>query len=178
MPTGKSMVMRFTVVVGTTLAIFVSSWAQVRKADTDLKAPNAHWHEYVNKEYGFSLLYPNIYDPTVSDDRCQDNYYRRYLLCLAPAGGSDPVIFVTIIVAGPFHVSPGSGDIMPARQRIGRHVFYCGLVGSSGVGFADHCVLNLKGRTLEFQFGEDDGLNVGDETKQLEATMLKTLRIF
>jgi hypothetical protein len=178
MPTRKSTVMRCTVVMGTTLAIFVSSWAQVRKADTDLKGPNAHWHEYVNKEYGFSVLYPNTYKPNVSDDRCRDNDYRRYLLCLAPADSPDPVIFVTIIVAAPFHVSPGSGGLTPARQQIGRNVFYCGIVGSAGVGFADHCVLNLKGQTLEFQFGGGDGPNVGEETKQREAIMLKTLRIF
>jgi len=177
MPTGKSMVMRFTVVMGTTLAIFASSWAQVRKADSGPKDPHAHWHEYVNQEYGVSFLYPDTYK-AVADDRCQDNYYRRYLLCLSPTGGSDPVIFVTVIVAAPFHVSPGSGDVMPTRQRIGRHVFYCGVVGSMGVGFSDSCILSLKGKTLEFQFDPLDGINVNDETKQLEATMLRTLRIF
>lgn len=67
---------------------------------------------------------------------------------------------------------------MPTRQRIGRHVFYCGMVGSMGVGFSDSCVLNLKGKTLQFQFNPLDGLNVDDGTKQLETTMLKTLRIF
>jgi len=93
-------------------------------------------------------------------------------------GGSDPVISVTVIVEAQFHVSPGSGDVMPKRQRIGRHTFYCGVVGSMGVGFSDNCVLNLKGKTLQFQFDPLDGVNVNDETKQLEATILKTLRIF
>jgi hypothetical protein len=178
MPIGKSLVMQLTVVMGTTLASCVCSWAQMRTADTDSKAPRAHWHEYVNREYGVSFLYPDTYKPTVAGNRCQDNYYLSYLLCLAPMGGSDPVISVTVIVAAPFHVSPGSGDVMPTRQRIGRHVFYCGVVGSMGVGFSDSCVFNLKGKTLQFQFDPLDGLNVNDETKQLEATMLKTLRIF
>jgi hypothetical protein len=88
------------------------------------------------------------------------------------------VIFVAVVVAGPFHVSPGAGDVMPTRQRIGRYTFYCGLVGSMGVGFSDSCVFNLKGKTLEFQFNPLDGLNLDDKTKRLEATMLKTLRIF
>ena len=47
-----------------------------------------------------------------------------------------------------------------------------------GVGFSDSCVLNLRGKTLQFGFDPLDGLNVNDETKQIEATMLKTLRIF
>jgi hypothetical protein len=178
MPSGKSMVVRSTVVLGATLAIFVSLWAQVGKAETNPKAPHRHWHEYVNREYGVSFLYPDTYKPTVAADRCQDNYYRRYLLCLAPMGGSNPVISVTLIVASPFHVSPGADDVMPTRQRIGRHAFYCGIFGSMGVGFSDSCVLNLRGKTLEFQFDPLDGVNVNDETKQIEATMLKTLRIF
>lgn len=41
---------------------------------------------------------------------------------------------------------------MPTRKRIGRHIFYCGVVGSMVVGFSDSCVLNLKGKTLQFQF--------------------------
>jgi hypothetical protein len=129
-------------------------------------------------EYGVSFLYPDTYGPTVAGDRCQDNYYRKYLICLAIVGGSDPAISVSVIIAAPFHVSPGSGDVMPTRKRIGRHVFYCGVVGSMGVGFSDSCVLNLKGKTLEFQFAATDGLKLSDETKQLEAAMLKTLRIF
>ena len=177
MPTGKSLTMRLTMVLGTMLVTLVTTCAQEPKADSDSKAQNAHWHEYVNRKYGVSFLYPDIYGPTVGD-RCKDNYYRRYLLCLVPTGGSDPVISVAVVVAAPFHVSPGSGDVMPTRQRIGRHVFYCGVVGSMGVGFSDSCVLNLKGKTLQFEFDPLDGLNVSDETKKLETTMLKTLRIF
>lgn len=178
MPIRKSLVMQLTMLIGTTLAIFVSSWARVHTADTDTEAPQAHWHKYVNKEFRLSFLYPDSYKPTVNDNRCQDNYYRRYLLCLAPNGGADSVISVTVIIAAPFHVSSGSGDVMPTRQRIGRHVFYCAVVGSMGVGFSDSCVLNLRGKTLQFQFAAMDGLSVNDKTKQLEATMLKTLRIF
>ena len=172
------MVLRLTVVIALSLAIRASSWAQAHAVDTDSKAPHAHWHEYVNREYGIAFLYPVTYKPTVAGDRCKDNYYFRYLLCLAPDGGQDPVISVGVIVAEPFHVSPGSGDVMPTRQRIGRHVFYCGTVGSMGVGFSDSCVLNLKGKTLQFLFNPLDGINVNDETKQLEMKMLRTLRMF
>jgi hypothetical protein len=177
MPSGKSLVMRLTVLTGITSAIFVSALAQTSTPATDSKA-TSRWHEYVNKKYGVSFLYPDAYKPTVAGDRCKDNYYRRYLLCLAPKGSSDPVISVTVIVAAPFQVSPGAGDVMPTRQRIGRHMFYCGLVGSMGVGFSDSWVFNLKGKTLEFQFNPLDGANVDGKTKQLEAPMLKTLRVF
>jgi hypothetical protein len=177
MAIGKSVLMQFTVAMGTGLAIFATSWAQMRTPDTDSKALHTHWREYVNSEYRISFLYPDTYKP-VAGDICQDNYYRRYLLCLAPPGGSDPVIDVTVIVAAPFHVSPGAGDVMPTRERIGRHIFYCGLFGSMGVGFSDGCALNLKGKTLEFQFAPLDGMNVNNETKQIEATMLKSLRTF
>ena len=160
--------------LGTTLAILASSYARVPKADADSKVQHAHWHKYVNREYGVSFLYPNTYKPIDCRD---DNYYFKNLLCLAPVGGSDPVISVSVIVAVPFHIPPGSGDVMPTRQRIGRHVFYCGTVGSMGVGFADSCVLNLKGKTLQFVFSPLDGIHVNDETKQLEGIMLKSLRI-
>jgi hypothetical protein len=170
--------MRSAMMMGIALAMSVSSWARIGTPDSYSQAPRARSHKYVNTEYGISFLYPDTYNATVADDRCQSNYYRRYLLCLAPVGGSDPVIYVSVIVAEPFHVSPGSGDVMPTRQRIGGHVFYCGVVGSMGVGFSDSCVLNLKGKTLQFQFNALDGINVDDKTKQLETTMLKTLRIF
>jgi hypothetical protein len=177
MLTRESLTMRLTMVLGTMLTIIASSWAQAPKSDADSKAQHAHWHEYVSREYGVSFLYPDNYGPTV-DERCTDNYYRKYLLCLAPAGGSKQVISDTVIVAVPFHVSPRAGDVMPTRKRIGHHVFYCGVVGSMGVGFSDSCVLNLKGKTLEFQFDPLDGINVTDDTKKVEAAMLKTLRIF
>lgn len=45
------------------------------------------------------------------------------------------------------------------------------------MGFSDSCVLNLKGRTLQFLFNPLDGLHVNNETKQIETMMLKTLRI-
>jgi hypothetical protein len=176
MQTGKSFLVRLTVTMATSLAMLTPSWAQMHVAITDSKAP--HWHEYVNRQYGVLFFYPDPYKPTVAGDRCKDNYYVRYLLCLAPTGGSDdPAISVSVIVAEPFHVFPGAGDGMPTRQRIGRHVFYCVVVGSMGVGFSDSCVLNLKGKTLQFLFNPLDGLHVNDDTKQIETTMLETLRI-
>ncbi len=162
-------------VIALCLAIRASLWGQTHETDTDSKAPHARWHEYVNREYGISFLYPDTYKRTVASDRCKDNYYFRYLLCL---GGSDPVISVGIVVAEPFHISPGAGDVMPTRQKIGSHVFYCGVVGSMGVGFSDSCVLNLRGKALQFQFNPLDGMHVNDETKQIETRMLKSLRIF
>jgi hypothetical protein len=175
MRTRKSLVLLLTVVIALSFGIRASLRAQTHATDTASKASHARWHEYVNREYGISFLYPDTYKPTVASDRCKDNYYFRYLLCL---GGSDPVISVGVIVAEPFHISPGSGDVMPTRQRIGSHVFYCGVVGSMGVGFSDSCVLNLRGKTLQFQFNPLDGMQVNDETKHIETTMLKSLRIF
>ncbi len=177
MPTGRPRVLYFTLAPAISLLISFLC-AHVQASDIDLKAPHSHWHEYVNRKYGISLLYPDPYKPIAPNGRCKDNYYREYLLCLGPTVGSDPVISVSVIVAVPFHVSPGAGDLMPTRQRIGRHLFYCGVVGSMGVGFSDSCVFNLRGKTLEFEFNPLDGVNVTDETKRLEPTMLKTLQIF
>jgi hypothetical protein len=170
--------MRLAMMMGITLAMSGPSWSQIGTPDAHSEAPRARWHKFIDKEYGVSFLYPDTYTPTVDGNRCQSNDYRKYLLCLAPVGGSDPVISVGVTVAGPFHVPPGSGGVMPTRQRIGRHVFYCGLFGSMGVGFSDTCILNLKGKTLQFQFDAPDGVSVGDKTKQLETAILKTLRIF
>jgi hypothetical protein len=71
------------------------------------------------------------------------------LLCLERRDDSDTKIWVTIIIAQPFDVYPGSGDVMPSRQGIGHHVFYCGMVGSMGVGFAAES-FELPGRTEKY----------------------------
>ena len=160
------------------LAMAAPSRGQAPTENPSPKATHGHWHKYVNKEYGFSFSYPDTYRPTDADGICKDNDYRRYLLCLDRGGDSEPAILVTIIVAVPFHIYPGSGDVMPRRQKIGHHVFYCGMVGSMGVGYADNCILNLKGKALEFEFELPEGPNSSDETRQLESEMLKTLRIF
>ena len=137
-----------------------------------------HWLKYVNKEYGFSFLYPDRYRPTDADGTCKENEYRRFLICLDLGDGSDSLIFVTLITSAPFHVHPGSGDVMPLRQRIGHYVFYRGMVGSMGVGFADTCIMNLRGKALEFQFDLPNGPNASEATKLLELRILETLRTF
>src|SRR5439155_20594308 len=102
MQTGKSFFVRLTVVMAIRLAVLTPSWAQMHPPDTDSKAPQVHWHEYVNRQYGVSFFYPDPYKPTAAGDRCKDNYYVRYLLCLAPVAGSDdPAISVSVIVAEP-----------------------------------------------------------------------------
>lgn len=47
-----------------------------------------------------------------------------------------------------------------------------------GVGYAYNCILNLKGKALEFQFDLPDGSNSSEETWQLVTKMLNTLRTF
>jgi hypothetical protein len=175
-----SMVKRVTMSAAFIFAMVAPTWGQTPAPTPGLKAKRVHWHKYVNKEYGFSLWYPDTYRPTDAGDICKDNDYRRYLLCLERRDNSDALVWVTIIIAAPFHVYPGSGDVMPSRQRIGHHVFYCGMVGSMGVGYGDNCILNLKGKALEFQFDLPDGpnSNSSEETRGLIPKMLKTLRTF
>jgi hypothetical protein len=135
-----------------------------------------HWHKYVNRQYGFSFWYPNTYKPTTAGGRCTDNDYRRYLLCLERRDDSGRSIWVTIIIAEPFHLYPDTSDTMPRRQLIGHHVFYAKIVGSMGVGFSDHYDLNLKGKNLEFGFSP--ARMPPTTAPPLELKILKTLRTF
>jgi hypothetical protein len=175
----KSLLARFLVVVGISLVMLTPSMGLMQSAHNDSKDDiDPSWHKYTNTHFGLSFFYPHPYKPIVASDRCKNNYYAKYLLCLWPRSDSQPAISVSVVVAVPFHIAPGAGDVMPTRQTIGRLVFYCGVVGSMGVGFSDSCVLNLRGRTLQFLFNPPDGMQVDHETKHLETTMLKTLRIF
>jgi|SRR5271165_961394 len=134
-----------------------------------------HWRKYLNRQYGFSFWYPGTYRATNADGICKDNEFRRYLVCLQQGDDPDQSIWVTLITAQPFHVYPGTGDVMPSRQRIGRHVFYCGRVGSMGVGYDDECIFDLKGLALEFTFSPSEYANSGETESP---PMLKVLNTF
>lgn len=140
-----------------------------------------HWHKYVNRTYGFSLRYPDNYTSVPLPDaegRCPDSDDYKCLLWVARRDNRGGSILVSLDLE-PFHLTPSSGDLMPTRQLIGRHIFYGGMVGSMAVGFSDNYSMNLKGKTLSITFGpDDDSANPSEETKQLEHTMLKTLRTF
>jgi hypothetical protein len=163
--------------------LFVVAMAASALAQASMPKPapgtkRVHWHKYVNREYGFSFWYPDAYRPAKADDRCMDDDYRRYLLCLERSDNSEVIIWVTVVIAEPFKLYPDKSDTMPRRQLIGGHVFYSQVVGSMAVGFADNFDLNLKGKKLEFEFGPDDVGAPSTETRQLESKILKTFRTF
>jgi hypothetical protein len=172
------MLRRVTIAVASVLLTVGTSWGQTSSTKPRSNAKQIHWHKYVNKEFGFSLWCPDTYRPSEDAEYCKDNDFRRYLICLERRDDSDTTIVVTIIIAQPFHVYPGQGDVMPARQQMGHHVFYCGLVGSMGTGRADDCVFNLKGKTLEFEFSPTKTVNSGKKTNPIASEVLKTLRTF
>jgi hypothetical protein len=158
------------------LAMVASARAQTSMPKSALGTKQVHWHKYINREYGFSIWYPDTYRPAKADDRCMDDDYRRYLLCLKRSDNSEAAIWVTLVIAEPFKLYPDRSDTMPKRQLIDHHVFYSEVVGSMAVGFADNYYLNLKGMKLEFEFGPDVGADPSAETRQLEPKILKTFR--
>ena len=159
-------------------AMIASAQAQASMPKSAPGTKQVHWHKYVNREYGFSFWYPDAYSPAKAKDRCMDDDYRRYLLCLERTDNSEARIWVTVVIAEPFKLYPDRSDTIPRRQLIGRHVFYSQVVGSMAVGFADNYDLNLKGKKLEFEFGPDDGVDPSTETRQLEPKILKTFGTF
>ena len=173
----RSTVRRITTAVAFIVAMVAPSRGQTPTSMPGTTGKPVHWRKYVNKEYGFSLWYPGTYKPTNSDELCKDNVYRRYLLCLERLDDPETSILVTIVIAQPFHIYPHHGDVMPTRQEIGHHVFYCGLEGSMGTGFSDQCILSLRGRALEFDFSPAETVNTGNKTNPLGTKILRTFRI-
>ena len=157
------------------MAATAQGQATTPKPHISVKQP--HWHKYVSREYGFSFWYPDAYRPTDADGRCKDDDYRRFLLCLEGRDDPDASIWVTIIIAQPFQLIPDVSDSMPKRKLIGRHVFYCKIVGSMGVGFQDHYDLNLRGKDLEFGF-DPAQMPPTAATPAFELKILKTFRTF
>jgi hypothetical protein len=90
----------FMLVLIVTLA--AGSWAQESTPKPIPNAQKIHWHKYINKEFGFSVRYPDSYRPITDQASCGDNDYRRWLLCLERRDDPDTTIMVTIIITGPF----------------------------------------------------------------------------
>lgn len=169
---------RATIAVASILAMVGTSWGQTSTPKPDLNAKQVHWRKYVNKEFRFSLWYPDSYRPTRLDDVCKDNVYRRYLLCLQQRDDPDATIMVTIVIAGPFFIKTNAGGNEYTPQRIGQHLFYCGLGGSMGTRFSDECVFNLSGKTLELGFSPAEGVDSTDKANSLAFKSLRTFRTF
>ena len=173
-PRIQSLILRRVAASSITIAalfgcIAVQSWSRPRTSGS---------HKYVNRQFGFSLSYDAPYKPTDLNGICKDNEYRRYLLCLQQSTDPDATILVTLVIAEPFQLHPSTGDVWPTRRKIGNRVFYCGLVGSMGVGFADKCSFNLRGKALEFQFSPAQTINSPYKVNPLASEMLRTFRTF
>jgi len=142
------------------------------------KTRKIHWRKYTNKEFGFSIKYPDPYRAIADPEYCKDNDYRRWFLCLERRDDPDARIIVSVVINGPFFIKTNRGDNEYTPQKIGQHVFYCGLQGSMGVGFSDECTFNLRGRVLEFSFSPAQTINSGLEINPLMFESLKTFRTF
>jgi hypothetical protein len=167
-----------TFTIALTVMMTADSWAQEPSAKPIPDAQKFHWHRYINKEFGFSLRYPGTYRPITDAKYCQDNYYRRYLLCLERRNDPETKILVTIVVAVPFFIAKNRGDNEYTLQKIGQHLFYCGLGGSIGVGFSDECTFNLRNKELEFGFYPAETINSGKKINPLMFESLETFRTF
>ena len=166
----------FTLVLVVTVA--AEPWAQEPSPKPIPNAQEIHWHKYTNKEFRFSLKYPDTYRPITDPEYCKDNDYRRGLLCLERRDDPETKILVTIVTAVPFFIKTNRGGNEYTRQKIGQHLFYCGLAGSMGVGFSDECTFNLRSKTLEFSFSPAKTINSGEKTNRLMFKSLKTFRTF
>jgi hypothetical protein len=177
--TPSAFVWRITFVMVFVLAMVSTLTGQTPTSKPSVTAKQIHWHKYVNRKYGFSLLYPDTYITVPHPDaegRCPDSDDYKCLLWLARRDNRDAEIWLTVTLE-PFHLTPDAGDLMPTRQLVGRHIFYGGMRGSMAVGFSDCYDMNLKGKILTITFGPN-GVRPSEETKQLEHKMLKTLRTF
>jgi hypothetical protein len=140
--------------------------ATTPKPSTNMKQP--HWHNYVNRQYGFSFSYPDQYVPVPHPE--ENGRYANGLFLLEQRDNPYAKIFVFIEVQQ-FQLRRDRGGNLPVRKPIGRHVFYFLHGGSMGVGFVDEYRVNLKGKTLEFLFD-------ADTQPHLEPKILKTFRTF
>jgi hypothetical protein len=173
----RSIFLRLTVVVIFVLAGVASTYGQPPEQKTSKSERHLRWHKYVNREYGISFWYPDVYVDVprdVAGERCTDTDYRKCLVWLARRDNPDVGIWMTISVE-PFRISEFSNG-MPSRRLIGRNVFYSGLAGSMGVGFSDRYDMNLRGKTLMIIFGPDDNSGTSEETQELEPKILRSLQ--
>jgi hypothetical protein len=166
----------FTLVLIVTMA--AGSWAHETSQKPVPNAHRIHWHKYINKEFGFSLRYPDTYRPVTDAEYCKGDIYYSRLLCLERREDPETTIVVTIVNAGPFFIKTNRGGNEYTRQKIGQNLFYCGLGGSMGVGFSDECTFNLRGKTLEFSFSPAETINSGEKINPVMFKSLKTFRTF
>jgi len=168
----------FTTVGRLILAVAVMlttfGWASGQEPASRSRTNRHEWHKYVNQRYGFSFWYPDTYQsvsPADTDGRCVQSKYHKCLLWLALRDDPETIIWV-----GLSRMHPGLGESTPIPQKIGNHLFYCGIVGSMGVGYSDFCILKLKGKALEFQFSQPRNMNSNERTNPVVPKMLKTFR--
>ncbi len=181
--------------------IIMLAMVGLAKAQTPTPKPNpyakrSHWHEYVNREYGFSFSYPDTYRPLrispPSDGKQEARPHNRDLLLLRSFEDPDAAISINIDVR-PFSLrviaqeyaprgsEPSTRQPLPKGHRIGNHIFYYygGFSGGPGNN-PDNYLVEVNGKTLRIQF--DGPYTYPDipieETKKLEPTILKTLRTF
>jgi hypothetical protein len=159
------------------LGAVAPSKGQGAHAEPGRHRSDVHWRKYINKEFGFSLWYPETYRLSNWEGICDNNEYSAFLLCLERQDDPDSTIGVTIILKGPFFVESDIEGVPYPRRRIGKHEFYCGVVGSMGVGFSDKCTFNLRGKVLEFEFSPAETINSGKTVNPLASKMLKTFRV-
>jgi len=154
-----------------TLVAAFSAWGQEHSTKPEPGEKRTRWQKYVNKEFGFSLSYPDTYQPSRREGVCGVNGYDKWLLCLVRRDDPSATIDVSIITSEPFHSRSGAGGLEFSKEKFGHHIFYCGMQGSMGVGYVEQCIYNLRNKTLEFDFCP----TISDDPELIKK-MLKTLR--
>jgi hypothetical protein len=173
------------------ISVLVPAPGQSRTSTCPAKPKPRQWHKYINSQYGFSFWYPEPYKivslppPDAGDKYRYHTFFEKRLLLLQRTDNPDAKIWIRIDMR-PFdlqtlvntHAPTGASDWTPVGQKIGNHIFYSYGAGGGGVDYPDEHFVNLKNKTLQFEFdGPYEGKSPDAETRDLEPEILRTFRV-
>jgi hypothetical protein len=175
-----------------TLSLVVPALGQSRTSTCPGKTKPRQWHKYINNQYGFSFWYPEPYKlvplppPDAADKYRYHTYFEKRVLLLQRTDNPEAKIWITLDMR-PFDLrtlaethSPTGWDPnwTPVGRKIGSHISYFYGAGGGGADYPDQYFVNLKNKTLQFQFdGPYEGKSPGGETPDLEPEILQTFRV-
>jgi hypothetical protein len=174
-----------------TLSFVVPASAQSQASGCSAEPKPRQWHKYINNQYGFSFWYPDPYklvplpEPDSGDKYRYHTYFEKRIILLQRTDDPEAKIWITLDMR-PFdlqtlidtHSPTGWDHLAPKSHRITNHTFYFYGTGNAGVAYPDQYFVNLKNKTLQFEFdGPYEGNSPGGETPDLEPEVLKTFRV-
>lgn len=185
------------------IAVFSCFAAVAAMAQQEAQAPcpveNAPkgWIDYINRAYGFCFSYPPVYTPVAEPwlEKYTGDPTRSQALHKAAEEGRllrlqhkkfDDAEIAVLLGTTRFDLhslikqAPMGSESPPDPIKVGRYRFYYYGPGGGGVCYPDQYFFNLRGKTLDIDFG---GPCVRDktptpETKKIERQLLESFRTF